>query len=201
MKKPRFTLREMLSVIWNHGDRVSRIIATYALVGYVLPALPFVWLVLKFPREVNWAFGLVWLTGPLYLFGFNAGVFNAEIYREGVRRGWGKPTDDEYYLQLAEYLDRYGKNGRNRGDIAVTIGFWVLWYGTMTLSVLFSVAFIPIFHELTPGVFFLGVNIPVIVLALYGAKSRTTRSLRLATTRGYRLEELFPGGRSNSKRS
>jgi len=184
----------MLGVIWGHGDRTSRILATYVFIGYLLPALPALWLFLSFPREVEWTFGLVWLTGPLYLFGVNLAVFTTGIGRECVRRGWTKSNDD-YYLQLAEYLDRYGKNGRNRGEIVVTIGFWILWYGTMALAVLFSIAFLPTLKDLTPYVFFAGVNLPLIAIALFAQRWRTTRNLRLATRRGYRLEELFPGGK------
>ncbi len=188
----RFTLREMLGVIWSHGDGVSRALAAFVFIGYILPALPAAWLFLRFPREVEWAFGLVWLTGPLYLVGFNLGVFTTQITREVVRRGWMTPND-EYYLQLAEYLDRFGRNGRNPGDITVSIAFWVVWYSMMGLAIVFSVAFLPILADLTPYVFFLGLNLPVIAAALLAQRWRTRKNLRLASLRGYKLEELFPG--------
>jgi hypothetical protein len=188
----RFTLREMLGVIWSHGDGVSRALAGFTLVGYALPALPALWLFLGFPREVEWTFGLVWLTGPLYLAGFNLGVFTSQITREAVRRGWMKPNE-AYYLKLAEYLDHYGRNGRNPGDVAVSAGFWILWYSLMGFGVLFSVAFLPFLEGLTPYVFFAGVNLPVTVVALLAQRWRTHRNLHLATLRGYKLEELFPG--------
>jgi len=63
----------------------------------------------------------------------------------------------------------------------------------MAVAVLFSIAFLPSLKDLTPYVFFAGVNVPVIVIALFAQRWRTTRNLRLATRRGYRLEELFPG--------
>lgn len=191
--KPPFKFREMLGVIWTQGDGISRALVAFTFIGYVIPALPAVWLFLGFPREVEWALGLVWITGALYLGGFNEGVFTSKIWRETVRRGWAKPNE-AYYLKLAEYLDRYGRNGRDPSDVALTAGFWVLWYSLMGLAVLFSVTLLPVLGGLTPYVFFAGVNLPVTFAALFAERWRTRKGLRLATLRGYPLEALFPGG-------
>jgi hypothetical protein len=110
-KGPPFTLRQFLSVVWSHSDRISKGFAAFMIIGYLIPALPATWLFLNYPREVEYAFGLVWLTGVLYLFGFGLAIPTKEIYLECVLRGWTAP-DDDYYTHLAEYLDRNGKGGR-----------------------------------------------------------------------------------------
>ena len=189
--RPPFALREFLAVIWGHGDRLSRGLAVYIFVGYTLPILPAIWTLLNYPREVEYALGLVWLSGVLYMGSFSTGILTAPVLRETVRRGWTAP-DDEYYLQLAEYQDHFGRNGRGRGDVGWSIGFWVIWYSTMGSAILFSVSFLPSLKDWTPYVFFAGVNVPVIVVSLLFQRRRTARTLREATSRGYRLEELFP---------
>ena len=122
---------------------------------------------------------------------FSTGILTAPVLRETVRRGWTAP-DDEYYLQLAEYQDHFGRNGRGRGDVGWSIGFWAIWYATMGSAMLFSVSFLPALKDWTPYVFFAGVNVPVMVVSLLFQRRRTARTLREATSRGYRLEELFP---------
>ncbi len=63
----------------------------------------------------------------------------------------------------------------------------------MGLAILFSVAFLPVLAGLTPYAFFVGVNLPVTVAKFLAQRWRTRKTLRLATLRGYKLGELFPG--------
>ncbi len=186
-----YSLREFVGVVWRKGDRISRMFMALIFVGYVLPLLPAVWLFLTFSPEVDQAYGLVWLSGVLYLYGFTLAVPSATLVREFVRRGWVRPND-EYYLHVARYMENCGKNGRNPHDVAWTVGFWVLWYALLGFAVVYSLALLPILHEWTPYTYLIAVTVPVTAVSLFLQFRRTRRNLKVAESRGYPLERLFP---------
>jgi hypothetical protein len=187
----------LLRVAWRFGDAWTRFFVILLLVGYLAPLLPAVWLFARFGYQFEHSFGIAWIGGILFGEAFVTPIINAKVLREYLARGWAAP-DEEYYREAIRYVEEHGKGGRMPNDIAWGLAYWLIFYGTMGLAVLWSRTLSPVLGPLTPFAF-AAVDFPIIFACFAGYRIRARNQLRAADEKGFRLSELLPRARRGSR--
>ncbi len=187
----KFPTRRFFRLAWRYGGRWGRVLVGLLTVGYILPALPAIWLLVTYGYGIEFCFGIAWIGGGFLRILFVGPLFTIQMVQETVDNGWASAKWMPYYRELIGYLEAYGEDGHVPGSVRWGFIFWALFYLTLLAAAVYGILLVPIIGGLAVAVF-VGLDMGMLlgIAGLGGAHTR--RTLRVATLRGFRLEELRP---------
>ncbi len=121
-------------------------------------------------------------------------LYGARFLKEGIRQGW-LPEEQQYYAELARYLETFGPLGHPLGDIVWGLGYWALYAGKLGAAIIFTLVALPVLGELVTLVAYvsLDASVSMTCFILYGRRGR--RQYLEAQGKGFRMMQLLPRSR------